>query len=214
MVARLQSLAVLILLLAGVTASARDIVVVGLMADRAILKVDGETRLLKIGETLDDMTLVGVNAGEARLRIGNREERLIMGQDRGGVRAEAGNGGVVEISANAMGQFMTSGMINGRVVEFLVDTGANNVSMTRTQATRLGVDFRRFGRPCMSQTANGPLKCWQVLLNRVKVGPIVVEGVDAAVRDIDDGAPVLLGMSFLGRVKMEHADNRLKLTGR
>lgn len=213
MAARLQSLAVLILLLTASVASARDIVVVGLMADRAILKVDGETRLLRIGETLDDMTLLGVNAGEARLRIGDREERLTMGQDRGGARNASG-GGVVEISANAMGQFMTTGMINGRIVEFLVDTGASSVSMTRGQATRLGVDFRRFGKPCMSQTANGPVRCWMVLLSRVKVGPIIVEGVDAAVRDTDDGAPVLLGMSFLGRVKLEHEDNRLKLTGR
>ena len=214
MAARLQSLAVLMLLLTAAVASARDIVVVGLMADRAILKVDGETRLLRIGETLDGMTLLGVNAGEARLRIGDREERLSMGQDRGGVRNASTGGGVVEISANAMGQFMTSGMINGRIVEFLVDTGASSVSMTRGQATRLGVDFRRFGKPCMSQTANGPVRCWLVLLSRVKVGPIVVEGVDAAVRDTDDGAPVLLGMSFLGRVKLEHEDNRLKLTGR
>lgn len=213
MAARLQSLAVLILLLTAAAASARDIVVVGLMSDRAILKVDGETRLLRIGETLDDMTLLGVNAGEARLRIGDREERLTMGQDRGGARNTSG-GGVVEISANAMGQFMTSGMINGRIVEFLVDTGASSVSMTRGQATRLGVDFRRFGKPCLSQTANGPVRCWMVLLSRVKVGPIVVDAVDAAVRDTDDGAPVLLGMSFLGRVKLEHADNRLKLTGR
>lgn len=213
MAAFVQFLAVLSLLLAA-PVHARDIVVVGLMADRAVLKIDGETRLIRLGETVDDLTLVAVSAAEARLRIDGREERFSLGQDRGGIRGDANAGGVVEISANAMGQFMTSGMINGRVVEFLVDTGANSVSMSRNQAARLGVDFRRTGKPCSSHTANGVVRCWSLLLPRVKVGSITVESVEATVRDVDDLAPVLLGMSFLGRVRMEHADNRLRLTGR
>ncbi|RZU47750.1 aspartyl protease family protein [Fluviicoccus keumensis] len=214
MVAGRQSLAVLTLLLAATAVHARDIVVVGLMADRAILKVDGETRLIRLGETLDDMTLVGVNASEAKLRIGKREERFTLGQDRGGVRADTSAAATVIISSNAMGQFLTTGMINGRTVEMLVDTGANQVSMTRGQANKLGIDYRTRGQPCTSQTANGSVACWIVLLPRVKVGGIVVEGVDATVRDVDDGAPVLLGMSFLGRLRMEHEDNRLKLMTR
>ncbi|HEX5277753.1 MAG TPA: TIGR02281 family clan AA aspartic protease [Fluviicoccus sp.] len=215
MAARRQSLAVLsALLLAAGLAQARDIVVVGLMADRAILKVDGETWLLRLGETIDDMTLVGVSASEARLRIGNREERLTLGQDRGGVRSDGESSASVEISANAAGQFMTTGMINGRTVEFLVDTGANNVSMTRGQARRIGLDYRTTGKRCMSQTANGTVMCWIVILPKVKVGGVVVDAVEATVRDVDDSAPILLGMSFLGRLKMEHEDNRLKLTKR
>lgn len=214
MVACLSRLAVLGLLLAGGAASARDIVVVGLMADRAVLKVDGQTLLLKLGETVDDLTLTAVNASEARLRIGGREERFVLGQDRGGIRSDSGAGGAVELSGNHHGQFQAGGMINGRTVQFLIDTGASSVSMSRSQAARLGVDFRRFGKPAVSHTANGMVNCWVVLLDKVKVGPIVVSSVEATVRDLDDESPILLGMSFLGRVKMEHSDNRLKLTGR
>ena len=214
MVACLSRLAVLGLLLAGGAASARDIVVVGLMADRAVLKVDGQTLLLKLGESVDDLTLTAVNASEARLRIGGREERIVLGQDRGGIRSDSGAGGAVELSGNHHGQFQAGGMINGRTVQFLIDTGASSVSMSRSQAARLGVDFRRFGKPAVSHTANGMVNCWVVLLDKVKVGPIVVSSVEATVRDLDDESPILLGMSFLGRVKMEHSDNRLKLTGR
>jgi aspartyl protease family protein len=213
-VACLSRLAVLGLLLAGGAASARDIVVVGLMADRAVLKVDGQTLLLKLGESVDDLTLTAVNASEARLRIGGREERFVLGQDRGGIRSDSGAGGAVELSGNHHGQFQAGGMINGRTVQFLIDTGASSVSMSRSQAARLGVDFRRFGKPAVSHTANGMVNCWVVLLDKVKVGPIVVSSVEATVRDLDDESPILLGMSFLGRVKMEHSDNRLKLTGR
>ncbi len=214
MVACLSRLAVLGLLLAGGAASARDIVVVGLMADRAVLKVDGQTLLLKLGESVDDLKLTAVNASEARLRIGGREERFVLGQDRGGIRSDSGAGGAVELSGNHHGQFQAGGMINGRTVQFLIDTGASSVSMSRSQAARLGVDFRRFGKPAVSHTANGMVNCWVVLLDKVKVGPIVVSSVEATVRDLDDESPILLGMSFLGRVKMEHSDNRLKLTGR
>lgn len=214
MVACLSRLAVLGLLLAGGAASARDIVVVGLMADRAVLKVDGQTLLLKLGESVDDLTLTAVNASEARLRIGGREERFVLGQDRGGIRSDSGAGGAVELSGNHHGQFQAGGIINGRTVQFLIDTGASSVSMSRSQAARLGVDFRRFGKPAVSHTANGMVNCWVVLLDKVKVGPIVVSSVEATVRDLDDESPILLGMSFLGRVKMEHSDNRLKLTGR
>jgi aspartyl protease family protein len=189
-------------------------VVVGLMADRAVLKVDGQTLLLKLGESVDDLTLTAVNASEARLRIGGREERFVLGQDRGGIRSDSGAGGAVELSGNHHGQFQAGGIINGRTVQFLIDTGASSVSMSRSQAARLGVDFRRFGKPAVSHTANGMVNCWVVLLDKVKVGPIVVSSVEATVRDLDDESPILLGMSFLGRVKMEHSDNRLKLTGR
>ena len=129
-------------------------------------------------------------------------------------RSDSGAGGAVELSGNHHGQFQAGGMINGRTVQFLIDTGASSVSMSRSQAARLGVDFRRFGKPAVSHTANGMVNCWVVLLDKVKVGPIVVSSVEATVRDLDDESPILLGMSFLGRVKMEHSDNRLKLTGR
>ena len=219
MVACLSRLAVLGLLLAGGAASARDIVVVGLMADRAVLKVDGQTLLLKLGESVDDLTLTAVNASEARLRIGGREERFVLGQDRGGIRSDSGAGGAVELSGNHHGQFQAGGMINGRTVQFLIDTGASSVSMSRSQAARLGVDSPPMNSetptmPSLPTTANGMVNCWVVLLDKVKVWPIVVSSVEATVRDLDDESPILLGMSFLGRVKMEHSDNRLKLTGR
>lgn len=234
-------LAVIGLSLAAVTAQARDtrdLVVVGLMADRAILKVDGETHLLKLGESFDDITLLRVNASEALLRVGKREQVFTLGQDRAGgsnsptsatvtssasnsstatsaEKAEESSGkAAVEISLNMSNAFETSGMINGRVVHFVVDTGASLVSMTRGQAQRLGIDFRRFGKPGMNSTANGVVRSWRVLLDRVKVGPITVMGVEASVIDNDADIPVLLGMSFLSRVNMEHVNQRLRLTAK
>lgn len=193
---------------------AQDIAVLGLLADRAMVKVDGETHILKVSESYDDITLIAVSSQEARLLINGKERVFGLGQDRGGVQKKAEGSDSVEITANASRQFITSGMINGRLVEFLVDTGANTVSMNRKDAARLGVDYRRLGTIGMSSTANGNVKNWCLFLDKVKVGAITVTSVEATVRDTDDDVPVLLGMSFLGRLKLEHNENRLKLTAK
>lgn len=220
MAAFVQFLAVLSLCLATGVAQARDVAVQGLTPDRAVLRVDGVERTLRLGETRDGITLLGISAREARLRVDGEERRLGLespapAADASPARAERSEAPTLVLSQNRDGQFVTSGMINGRVVRFLVDTGASTVSMSRNEAARVGIDFRRFGRPCMSQTANGNLRCWVVLLDKVKVGPIIVPGVFATVRDLDEESlPILLGMSFLERVRIEHDGERLKLTGR
>lgn len=215
MVHRRATLAAILTLLSALPVVwAQDIAVVGLFADRAVIKVDGQTHLLKVGESIDDLTLLAVNSQEARLKVGKKELVLGLGQDRGGIQASASEKAEVIISPNAMNQFLTNGMINGRVVEFLVDTGANTVSMNRQDAKRLGIDYRRLGTPGYSSTANGTIRNWHVLLDKVKVGGIVVSSVDATIRDTDDPIPLLLGMSFLGRIKMEHQENRLRLSSK
>lgn len=212
MVSYLQRLVgFLIITSLSVMAWAQDIAVLGLLADRAIIKIDGETHILKVGEKYDDITLMAVSSQEARLLIGKKERVFGLGQDYSAIQKSSVSKGVVEIAMNARGQFVTNGMINGSIVEFLVDTGANTVSMTRKDAQRLGVDYRRLGKEGASQTANGIVKNWRILLDKVKVGAITVTSVEANVRDTDDNIPILLGMSFLGRVNIAHEENRLKL---
>lgn len=187
--------------------------VIGLIGDRAILRVDGEQVMLHRGESSGSVTLVDIVGGEARLRIGKREVSLGMGMDTGGIATrEAGSS--VEIVMNGSGQFITNGMINGLVVEFLVDTGANSVSMTTHDARRLGIDYRMDGTASMSATAGGVVNSWQVNLRSVQVGPIVLRNVRATVRESSLHAPVLLGMTFLSQVSLQQENNRLKMTAR
>jgi aspartyl protease family protein len=209
---RLVSFLAIALMSASV--SAQDIAVLGLLADRAIVKIDGETRILKLGEKYENIKLVAVSSQEARINIGGKERVFGLGQDYSAIQKSSTSQGSVEISANASNQFITNGMINGNVVVFLVDTGANTVSMNRKDAQRLGIDYRRLGKEGMSGTANGSVKNWKILLDKVKVGAITVTSVQASVRDTEDSMPILLGMSFLGRVNMAHEGSRLKLTGK
>lgn len=187
--------------------------VIGLMGSKAILRIDGEQVVLGKGESRADVTLLDITGGEALLRIGNREQRLGMGMDTGGI-ASREDGPSVELVMNGRGQFLTSGMINGRVVEFLVDTGANTVSMTADDARSLGIDYRLDGEEGQSATAGGVVRSWNVTLKSIRIGPITVRNVQASVREAPRFGPILLGMTFLSRVDMQHERNRLRLTAR
>ena len=199
--------------LAAPAAPAAHVNVIGLIGDRAILRIDGEQAMLRPGESRSGVTLLGVANGEAVLRVGNRELRLGMGMDTRGFAPRA-EGGSVEIAMNGRGQFITNGMINGRVVEFLVDTGANSVSMTTEDARRLGIDYRIDGEPARSATAGGIVNSWVVNLKSVQVGPITVHNVTASVREALAHTPILLGMTFLSQVDLRQERNRLRLTAR
>lgn len=198
---------------AGPPLPATHVNVIGLIGGRAILRIDGEQVILRPGESHGSVTLLGVENGEALLRVGKRELRLGMGMDTSGFAPRA-EGGSVEVAMNGRGQFITNGMINGRVVEFLVDTGANTVSMTAQDARRLGIDYQVDGTRGASATAGGIVTSWAVTLKSVQVGPIVVRNVQATVRESPDLAPILLGMTFLSRVNLTQESQRLRLSER
>lgn len=210
---------VTLLLLSLVSAPAlasRDdphVVVIGLLGQKALLKIDGHQHILSPGESAGGVTVLEVSRQDTLLRINQREERLAMGMDTGGIDLRQQRPSI-EINMNANGQFITNGQINGRVVQLLVDTGANTVSMTTADAKSLGVDYKRFGERTGVLTAGGRVAAWAVTLGSVQVGPITVRNVVATVRESTDNAPILLGMSFLSQVNLQHEQNRLRLTGR
>lgn len=189
------------------------VTVIGLMGSKAILRIDGRQQMLGKGESHAGVTLLDIAGGQAQLDINGRKLSLGMGADTGGIAARA-EGGSVEIVMNAIGQFIIHGQINGRVVDMLVDTGANTVSMTTEDARKLGVDYLMDGKESASVTAGGVVRTWMVTLKSVQVGPITVRNVQASVRDAPRMSPVLLGMSFLSQVDMRHEQNRLKITAR
>ncbi|HSC83403.1 MAG TPA: TIGR02281 family clan AA aspartic protease, partial [Pseudomonas sp.] len=100
---------------------------------------------------------------------------------------------------------------NGHPVQFLVDTGATTVAMNEGQARRLGIDYRVVGRPMVASTAGGNVRGWRIKLDLVKVGGLEVLGVEAVVLEGDSPTEVLLGMSFLSRVRWREDNGVLLL---
>jgi aspartyl protease family protein len=100
----------------------------------------------------------------------------------------------VTLERNRYGHYNASGLINGREVEFLLDTGATTVSVPATVAQQL--DLKQ-GPPVLSSTANGTITTYLTRLASVSVGDITLHNVKANINPHMGGNEVLLGMSFL-----------------
>ena len=99
------------------------------------------------------------------------------------------------------GHFEVEARVDGRRLEFLVDTGASHIALRESAAARLGIHPRPSDYTVRVSTANGVTKAAMVQLRSVEVGDIIVRDVPAIVHS-DEGLSVnLLGMSFLSRVR-------------
>jgi aspartyl protease family protein len=98
------------------------------------------------------------------------------------------------------GHFMSKAQINGRTIQVMVDTGASTVALSHEDARKAGFrpDDLDFDRPV--STANGIVKAARVRIDRIEVGGILVERVDAMVLPKGALSGSLLGMSFLSRL--------------
>ena len=115
----------------------------------------------------------------------------------------------VELRRNAYGHYVATGAINGRPVEFLVDTGATNVAISEELAEKLGLE-KRGGT--FSHTANGVVAVWQTRLDRVSLGVIEMRNVRATILpDLKPPDQVLLGMSFLKKLEIIQKGDTLTL---
>lgn len=118
----------------------------------------------------------------------------------------------VKVSADARGHFIADFRLNGRTVEGVVDTGATTVAINRSTARRIGISLQKDDFKYQVRTANGMTRAAGVVIERVQIGRISVENVQAAV--LEDAAldGTLVGMSFLNRLsKFQVEDGALLL---
>lgn len=191
-------------------AAATDVGVAGIFPGRALLVIDGGApKIVPVGQrTPEGVRVLAIEGESVTLEIEGRKRVLRMGQSVVSQPA-AGEGRELTLAADARGHFVTQGAVNGQVIRFLVDTGASLVSIGASDASRLGIDWRR-GEPGAVQTANGVGRAWKVRLDTVRIGDITVHGVDGIVHETD--LPVaLLGMSFLSRMEIRNEGSTMTL---
>jgi aspartyl protease family protein len=196
------------------SAAAQTVSLSGTFGAKALLIIDGTPRTLASGATAQGVKLLSVSANDAVVEVGGQRVTLALGSAQvnlGGAASEGGGSKIV-LSATSGGHFVTQGSVNGKSVRFLVDTGATNVSMSETEAQRLGIDFRR-GQRGVANTANGQVAAHRVSLGTVRVGDVTVYNVDATIvpAQMDQ---VLLGNSFLSRFQMKRENDTLTLDRR
>lgn len=114
----------------------------------------------------------------------------------------------VKLSQNKQGHYLTTGSINGNEVTFLLDTGATNVSIPLPIANQLGL--KKYGSH-IAQTANGSVKVFQTVINRLSIGNIYLFNVDASINPGIRSNEILLGMSALKQVEFSQSGQQLTL---
>ncbi len=114
-------------------------------------------------------------------------------------RGVAGAAGEARITADAGGDFVVEGLVDGVAVIFVVDTGASDVVLTRADAARVGLDPDSLAYTRAYATANGTAFGAPVRLASVSIGSIAVDDVRGSVSQ-SGLTTSLLGMSFLNRL--------------
>lgn len=207
------SLTVLLLAVPLRGAAAQELVLHALFEDKAIVLIDGKRRVLKAGEASPEgvrLVATDTRREEAEVEIGGRREVLRLGVVISSFQP-TGKGSVI-LFAEPDGHFHADGLVNGAPVRFLVDTGATVIVLNSHTAKSIGLDYRRGGRPGYAQTAAGIVRTYNLKLDKVEIGSILLYGVEASVIEGPFPAEALLGMSFLGRVDMKREADRLELT--
>ena len=194
-----------------------NIVINGLFKDKVVATIDGKQKILKKNElTSDGLKLIKSNSKEATIEIDGIIKILTLDEKIGNTFKTTSDDKKpysyrkrVSIKVDALGMYKTSGQINGKTVEFLVDTGATLVSMSSGLAEQLKIKYEK-GKKIQMITAKGPSIAYVVELNKVKVGDIELYNITGSVSD-DMTGRALLGMSFLGKLDMKRKGKYLVL---
>lgn len=127
-------------------------------------------------------------------------------------RAPIHSGRTLMLNSGRNGHFEATARIEGRSIDFLVDTGASLVALRASDAARIGIHPMYSDYNATVSTANGKIKAARAKLDRIEIGGITVFDVPAIVLPDEALGSNLLGMSFLSKLRRyEVADGRLML---
>lgn len=113
----------------------------------------------------------------------------------------------VRLDADERGHFRGDFRVNGRPLDALVDTGATMIAINRSTARQIGVNLTASDFRHEVNTANGTVKAAAAMIERVQIGRIQVDNVEAMVLDDRALSGTLVGMSFLKRLSGFRVEN-------
>jgi aspartyl protease family protein len=202
-------------LVACISASAQSVALQGMLGNKALLIVDGSApKTVAPGETHQGVKVVSTSSDQATVEINGKRHTLRVGDAPASVGGSIGSnrGARIVLTASSGGHFLTQGAVNGRAVQFMVDTGATMVGLGVSDAERLGLNYKS-GQQGHVNTANGTAPAWRMKLASVRIGDVEVHDVDAVVTP--QSMPyVLLGNSFLTRFQMKRDNDQMVLERR
>ncbi len=127
-------------------------------------------------------------------------------------REPTSSGRSLMLESDRQGHYQVEARVEGRFIDFMVDTGASLVVLRESSAAQAGIRPQPRDYTAVAVTANGKIKAAPAKIERIEVGGITVYDVPAMVLPDEALARNLLGVSFLSRLKRyEFANGRLVL---
>jgi aspartyl protease family protein len=106
----------------------------------------------------------------------------------------------VRIRRNSDGAFVANSEVNGQAMPLLIDSGAATVVLRQSDAELAGIDVKSLTFDTPLKSANGTSYLAPARLKSVRIGPLVLNDVEALVAQPGTLNESLLGMSFLRRL--------------
>ncbi|MEL7117454.1 MAG: TIGR02281 family clan AA aspartic protease [Pseudomonadota bacterium] len=117
----------------------------------------------------------------------------------------------VEVPRSRDGHYHLTLQANGQPVDFVVDTGATDIVLTRADAARVGLDLDALVYSGLAQTANGTVRSARARVETLALGSLEDRNVTVWVNE-GELFSSLLGMAYLQRFeRIEIVDNTLIL---
>jgi aspartyl protease family protein len=116
------------------------------------------------------------------------------------------------LDSDRQGHFKVEARVDGRRIDFMVDTGASLVVLRKSAAAEVGIRPLPADYTATVSTANGKIKAARAKLDRIELGDITVFDVPALVLPDEVLSQNLLGVSFLSKLRRyEYANGRMVL---
>ena len=148
----------------------------------------------------------------SQMHAGAAAPSLMAAQPAAPSDTSPSNSRSVVIPPGRNGHFEVEGRVDGRRLDFMVDTGASVIALTERDAASLGIHPAERDYTAAVRTANGTVRAAPVELNMVEIDDIEVHNVAAMVLPDNALSDNLLGLSFLQRLHhFEYSDGKLVL---
>jgi len=115
----------------------------------------------------------------------------------------------ISVKANEHGHYVLQGLINGKPVRFLIDTGATDIAMSESEAIKLSL---LKGKKGYTETASGRAIIYDSRIHSAQIGHIKISNLVVSIIPKMKPGEVLLGMNFLKHLHLNQYKGVMTLT--
>lgn len=117
-------------------------------------------------------------------------------------------GEAIAVKRQDNGHYWVQTQINGKNVDFMIDSGATTTAVNSKTAADVGLLVDSGGYPIIIQTANGSVKAFRGVAQSLELGPLKLADHKVVVSE-NFGDTNVLGMNFLDSLKSWKVENNV-----